>query len=68
LQDREIAEDLLRFFVEPQFKVASPHCFAACLYTCYGLIRPDVALELAWKHKLIDFSFPFLIQLLKGAQ
>lgn len=64
-QDREIAEDLLRFFVEPQYKVESPHCFAACLYTCYGLIRPDVALELAWRYKLIDFSFPFLIQLLK---
>jgi hypothetical protein len=43
----------------------SPHCFAACLYTCYGLIRPDVALELAWRHKLVDFSFPFLIQILK---
>jgi len=64
-QDREIAEDLLRFFVEPQHKVESAHCFAACLYTCYGLIRPDVALELAWRYKLLDFSFPFLIQILK---
>jgi len=64
-KDREIAEDLLRFFVEPQFKVQSAHCFAACLYTCYGLIKPDVALELAWRYKLIDFSFPFLIQFLK---
>ena len=40
-EDREIAEDLLRFFVEEGQK----ECFAACLFTCYDLIKPDVAVE-----------------------
>lgn len=38
--DRDIAEDLLRYFVEE----GQRECFAACLYTCYDLIKPDVAL------------------------
>jgi len=59
--DQEIAEALLDFFVKEEFK----HCFAACLYTCYELIRPDYALELAWKHKIIDYSFPFILQVLR---
>lgn len=37
-------------------------CFASCLSTCYDLIRPDVALELAWKNNMMDFSFPYLLQ------
>ena len=40
-EDREIAEDLLRFFVEEGQK----ECFAACLFTCYDLIKPDVVVE-----------------------
>jgi len=59
--DQEIAEGLLDFFVKEELK----HCFAACLYTCYELIRPDYALELAWKHKIIDYSFPFILQVLR---
>ena len=39
--DTEIAEELLRFFVEKKEK----ECFAAMLYTCYEFIKPDVALE-----------------------
>ena len=39
--DTEIAEELLRFFVEKKEK----ECFAAMLYTCYELIKPDVAME-----------------------
>lgn len=57
-KDKEIAEELLRYFVE----INSPHSFAACLYVCYDLIRPDVALELAWKNNLVDFVMPFIIQ------
>ena len=37
-------------------------CFASCLFVCYDLIRPDVALELAWMNNMIDFSFPYLLQ------
>jgi hypothetical protein len=39
-----------------------PECFAAALYTCYDLLRPDSVLELAWRHKLIDNAFPYIIQ------
>lgn len=39
--DPEIAEELLRFYVEQKER----ECFAAALFTCYDLIRPDVALE-----------------------
>ncbi|KAI9208250.1 uncharacterized protein BJ171DRAFT_490747 [Polychytrium aggregatum] len=37
-KDSELAEDLLRYFVENQ----KNDCFAAMLVTCYDLIRPDV--------------------------
>jgi len=58
---QDVAEGLLEFFVQQGLK----ECFAACLYTCYDVIRPDVALEFAWKHKIIDFAFPFLIQVVR---
>merc|ERR1712014_345378 len=57
----ELAESLLRFFVDEGMK----ECFAACLYTCYDLIRPDVGLELAWRKNMLDFAMPFLIQTLR---
>jgi hypothetical protein len=59
--NRENAEDLLRYFVERKDK----ECFAACLYTCYPLIRPDVAVELAWRSRYMDYVMPFLIQFLR---
>nr|GMD87823.1 clathrin heavy chain 1 [Ipomoea batatas] len=37
-------------------------CFASCLFVCYDLIRPDVALELAWMNNIKDFAFPYLLQ------
>lgn len=37
-------------------------CFASCLFVCYDLIRPDTALELAWMNNMIDFAFPYLLQ------
>jgi len=57
----DLAESLLRFFVDADNK----ECFAACLFTCYDLIRPDVALELAWRKGMTDFAMPFLIQTLR---
>ena len=59
--DREIADDLLRFFVDE----GQRECFAACLYTCYDLVKPDVAMEVAWTNGLMDAVMPFLIQMLK---
>lgn len=39
-------------------------CFASCLFVCYDLIRADVALELAWIHNMVDFAFPYLLQVI----
>ncbi|CAL8082433.1 unnamed protein product [Calicophoron daubneyi] len=54
----EIAEELLRWFLSENL----PDCFAACLYRCYDLLRPDVVLELAWRNGLTDMAMPFIIQ------
>jgi len=39
--------------------------FAAMLYTCYDLIKPDVALEVAWRCDLQEFVMPYFIQFVK---
>jgi clathrin heavy chain len=60
-QDREIVEELVHYFVEN----GERECFAACLYTCYDLIKADVALEVAWQHGLMDLAMPFMIQTMR---
>ncbi len=60
----EIAESLLRYFV----KIGDKECFAACLYSCYELIEPDVVVELAWRNGLMEFAFPFLIQSMRDVK
>ncbi|CAH1111845.1 unnamed protein product [Psylliodes chrysocephalus] len=57
-RNQELAEELLGWFLDRQ----AYDCFAACLFHCYDLLRPDVILELAWKHNIMDFAMPFLIQ------
>ncbi|XP_058100764.1 clathrin heavy chain 2-like isoform X2 [Magnolia sinica] len=59
--DRELSEELLVYFVDQGKK----ECFASCLFTCYDLIRPDIALELAWMNNMIDFAFPYLMQFIR---
>ena len=59
--DMEVVEELLRFFVSVQDRA----CFAAALYTCYDLVRPDVVMELAWRNGWTDFAMPYMIQYLK---
>lgn len=59
--NQELAENTLRHFVDD----GNQACFAACLYTCYDLIRPDVALELGWRKGMTDFAMPYLIQVLR---
>jgi clathrin heavy chain len=54
----ELVESLLRYFVENN----DAECFCACLYTCYDYVRPDVALELAWRNGLLDYAMPYLIE------
>ncbi len=34
------------------------------LYACNELIRPDVVLEMSWRHGLHDFTMPYMINLL----
>lgn len=54
--EAELTEELLRFFV----KIQDRSSFAATLFTCYELIRPDVVLELAWRNGFTDFAMPYL--------
>jgi len=62
-EDKALAEELLRFFVENIKKESCPKsCFAACLFTCFELIRPDVVLELAWRYGLTEYCMPFMVQ------
>ncbi|CAM9577248.1 unnamed protein product [Chrysoparadoxa australica] len=60
--DTELAEELLKFFVN----IGDKECFAATLYTCYPLIRPDMAMELAWRNGYVDFVMPFMIQYMRN--
>jgi len=55
------AEDLIHWFLE----IGNNECFAACLFMCYDLLNPDVVLELAWRHNLLDFAMPYMVQVLK---
>ena len=34
------------------------------LYACNELIRPDLVLELSWRHGLNDFTMPYMINML----
>ena len=60
-RDHETAEELLEFFI----KNGKKEYFAACLYICYDLLRPDVVIELAWRHGLSDFAMPYMCQVLR---
>ncbi|XP_065664296.1 clathrin heavy chain 1 [Hydra vulgaris] len=60
-RDQSVAEDLLQWFLE----VNKTECFVATLFMCYDLLKPDVVLELAWKHNLIDFAMPYMIQVMR---
>ena len=57
----DIAEELIAWFLENKYH----ECFGACLFQCYDLLRPDVILELAWRHNIMDFAMPYMIQVVK---
>ncbi|CAB1322090.1 unnamed protein product [Coregonus sp. 'balchen'] len=57
-KDAELAETLLQWFLEEGRK----ECFTACLFASYDLLHPDVVLELAWRHNIMDFAMPYFIQ------
>merc|ERR1712130_559056 len=59
----ETVEELLRFFVDNiETKQCPESCFAAILFTCFDLIKPEVVLELSWKYNLFELSMPYLVQ------
>lgn len=60
-RNTDIAENLIAWFLD----IGRSDCFASCLYSCYDLLRPDVILELAWRHNLMDFAMPYLVQVLR---
>lgn len=60
-RESSVAEDLLSYFVQSNMT----DCFAATLFTCYDLLKPDVVLELAWRNGYIDFAMPYVIQVVK---
>lgn len=57
-KDAETAEELLRYFVASNNR----ECFATCLFVCYEMVRTDVVMELSWRHGLMDYAMPYLIQ------
>jgi len=57
----DIAEELIDWFLEEK----NYECFAACLYTCYDLLRPDVVMELAWRNNIMDFAMPYMINTMR---
>ncbi|XP_078181065.1 clathrin heavy chain 2 isoform X2 [Carex rostrata] len=59
--ERDLCEELLIYFIEQGKK----ECFASCLFICYDLIRPDMALELAWFNGMMDFAFPYILQFIR---
>ena len=59
----ELVADLLQFFVED---AKDQHSFAACLFTCQGLVPFHAALEIAWLHQqalpgILTLCMPFFV-------
>lgn len=56
--DAEVVEGLVRYFVEHGLREE----LAASLYVCYDHLRPDLVMELSWRHGWMDFCMPFMLQ------
>jgi clathrin heavy chain len=54
----DVAEELISYFVG----IGNKECFAAMLFMCFDLLRPDVVEELSWQHGLDDFYMPYKLQ------
>ncbi|MES1923257.1 hypothetical protein MHBO_004801, partial [Bonamia ostreae] len=57
-KSRNRAEDLLSFFIKQE----NEYFVAATLFDCRSLIRPHVAIEVAWKKGMSECAMPFVIQ------
>lgn len=60
-KNSDIAEELLSWFLEN----GNYDCFTACLFHCYDQLHPDIILELAWRHNILDFAMPYLINVMR---
>ncbi|XP_077996053.1 clathrin heavy chain 1 isoform X1 [Glandiceps talaboti] len=60
-RETELCEELLEWFLDNK----NFECFAASLFSCYDLLRPDVILELSWRHNIMDFSMPYMVQVMR---
>jgi clathrin heavy chain len=60
-RDADTAEELVSYFLEEK----NYECFASCLFSCYDLLKPDIVMELAWRHNIMDFAMPYMIQVMK---
>ena len=57
-RNTEISEDLMSWFLDNE----NYESFAAGTFVMYDMLRPDVILELGWRHNIMDFAMPYLIQ------
>jgi len=57
-RNQEIAEDLMGWFLDNE----NYESFAAGTFVMYDMLKADVILELAWRHNIMDFAMPYLIQ------
>lgn len=60
-RETEIAEELIAWFLEQD----NHECFSASLFNCFDLLRPDVILELSWRHNIMDFAMPYMVQVVR---
>jgi len=58
-KDISVAEELAAYFVG----IGNKDAFAAILYVCYELVRPDFVEEMSWRYGLGDYSKPYVLQI-----
>ncbi|WVQ80099.1 hypothetical protein IAT38_002200 [Cryptococcus sp. DSM 104549] len=57
-KDISVAEELAGYFVS----IGNKDAFAAILYVCFELVRPDFVEEMSWRFGLSDYSMPYKLQ------
>jgi len=58
-KDIAVAEELAGYFVS----IGNKDAFAAILYVCFELVRPDFVDEMSWRFGLGDYSKPYNLQI-----
>ncbi|RXK35208.1 clathrin heavy chain [Tremella mesenterica] len=58
-KDTAVAEELAGYFVS----IGNKDGFAAALFVCFELVRPDFVEEMSWRFGLSDYSKPYILQL-----